>query len=95
MISSCSASPTGPAQEFKGKSVDLEVSLQRLIEANMETLFDVRFLATEYSTGAKHRGTHRLPRAGRNRLPSHLRVQKRVVNSVINRGPSCQPRPET
>ena len=34
----------------------LEVSLQRLIEANMETLFGVRFLATEYSTGAKHRG---------------------------------------
>ena len=46
----------GSAQELKGKSVALEVSLQRLIEANMETLFGVRFLATEYSTGAKHRG---------------------------------------
>ena len=42
----------GSAQELKGTSMLLEVSLQRLIEGNMEALFGMRSLATEYSTGA-------------------------------------------
>ncbi|UIJ59197.1 DUF5655 domain-containing protein [Amycolatopsis acidiphila] len=46
----------GKAEELAGSSVALERQLQRTIEANMETLFGVRFLATEYSTGPQHRG---------------------------------------
>jgi predicted transport protein len=46
----------GKAAELTGSSVALERQLQRTIESNMETLFGVRFLASEYSTGAKHRG---------------------------------------
>ncbi|WAL66712.1 hypothetical protein ORV05_02540 [Amycolatopsis cynarae] len=46
----------GKALELSGSSVALERQLQRTIEVNMETLFGVRFLASEYSTGAKHRG---------------------------------------
>jgi predicted transport protein len=46
----------GKAQELSGSSVALERQLQRTIESNMETLFGVQFLASEYSTGAKHRG---------------------------------------
>lgn len=69
-----------------GKSVALEVSLQRLIEANMETLFGVRFLATEYSTGAKHRG--RIDSLGLDETGSPVIFEyKRAVNeSVINQG---------
>ena len=76
----------GSAQELKGKSVALEVSLQRLIEANMETLFGVRFLATEYSTGAKHRG--RIDFLGLDETGSPVIFEyKRAVNeSVINQG---------
>ena len=76
----------GSAQELKGKSVALEVSLQRLIEANMETLFGVRFLATEYSTGAKHRG--RIDSLGLDETGSPVIFEyKRAVNeSVINQG---------
>jgi predicted transport protein len=76
----------GSAQELKGKSVALEVSLQRLIEANMETLFGVRFLATEYSTGAKHRG--RIDSLGLDETSSPVIFEyKRAVNeSVINQG---------
>jgi predicted transport protein len=76
----------GSAQELKGKSVALEVSLQRLIEANMETLFGVRFLATEYSTGAKHRG--RIDSLGIDETGSPVIFEyKRAVNeSVINQG---------
>jgi hypothetical protein len=33
-----------------------ERSLQKLIEANMDTLFGVRLLASEYSTGIRHGG---------------------------------------
>jgi hypothetical protein len=44
------------AEELSGRSVALERHLQRVIESNMETFFGVRFLASEYSTGAKHRG---------------------------------------
>lgn len=44
------------AEELKGSAMELERKLQRLIEANMETFFGVRFLASEYSTGRKHRG---------------------------------------
>ena len=65
----------GSAQELKGKSVALEVSLQRLIEANMEALFGVRFLATEYVTGANHRGRIDSLGLDENRFPGHLRIQ--------------------
>ena len=46
----------GKAEELRGRSVALERQLQRVIESNMETFFGVRFLASEYSTGPKHRG---------------------------------------
>lgn len=76
----------GSAQELKGTSVALEVKLQRLIEANMETLFGVRFLATEYVTGAKHRG--RIDSLGIDETGSPVIFEyKRSVNeSVINQG---------
>ena len=43
------------AEELKGSAMELEKKLQNLIEANMETFFGVKFLATEYSTGRKHK----------------------------------------
>jgi hypothetical protein len=46
----------GTATELPSASVALEKSLQTVIERNMETLFGVRFLASEYSTGVKHGG---------------------------------------
>jgi predicted transport protein len=76
----------GSAQELKGTSVALEVALQRLIEANMETLFGVRFLATEYVTGAKHKG--RIDSLGVDETGSPVIFEyKRSINeSVINQG---------
>ncbi|MFC8350407.1 transporter [Streptomyces sp. NPDC057280] len=41
----------GEATEVSGASVGVEVELQRLIEANMEAMLGIRFLATEYRTG--------------------------------------------
>lgn len=41
--------------EVPGEAVSAEVELQRLVEANMETMLGIRFLATEYRTG-RHGG---------------------------------------
>ncbi|WP_439663771.1 DUF5655 domain-containing protein [Lentzea sp. HUAS TT2] len=46
----------GRAEELSSGSVALERHLQRTIESNMEILFGVTFLDSEYSTGPKHRG---------------------------------------
>src|ERR671914_377224 len=46
----------GQATELMSSSVKLEKSLQEVVERNMETLFGVRFLASEYGTGARHGG---------------------------------------
>ena len=43
-------------EPLEGHSVALEKSLQERIERHLETLFGVRFLATEYSTGKTHGG---------------------------------------
>lgn len=45
----------GRATEIPGASVPVERELQSLIEANMETMLGIRFLASEYRTG-RHRG---------------------------------------
>ncbi|MFB7782244.1 transporter [Streptomyces vinaceus] len=45
----------GTATEMQGSAVALERQLQTLIEANMEAMLGIRFLASEYPTG-RHRG---------------------------------------
>ncbi|MEC4019793.1 hypothetical protein [Streptomyces sp. H27-D2] len=42
--------------EVIARSAVRERHLQELVEANMEALLGVRFLASEYGTGARHRG---------------------------------------
>jgi hypothetical protein len=46
----------GKATELQGDASDLEKPLQTLIEANLEPLLGIRFLASEYSTGKTHAG---------------------------------------
>ncbi|WP_433855422.1 DUF5655 domain-containing protein [Streptomyces kronopolitis] len=42
--------------ELPGSAVTLEVELQRRVEAGLEQMLGVRFLASEYPTGPWHRG---------------------------------------
>ncbi|BAJ26395.1 hypothetical protein KSE_05510 [Kitasatospora setae KM-6054] len=42
--------------EVRGSTVALEVELQRRVEAGMERMLGIRFLASEYPTGPWHRG---------------------------------------
>src|SRR5690349_965243 len=46
----------GRAIELLSSGVALEKHLQQLLERNMEVLFGVRFLSSEYSTGVRHGG---------------------------------------
>ncbi|MFD3418872.1 hypothetical protein [Streptomyces decoyicus] len=47
---------SGRDVELPGSTVALEVELQRRVEAGMEQMLGIRFLASEYPTGPWHRG---------------------------------------
>jgi len=77
----------GTAEELTGSSVCIERQLQRTIESNMEKLFGVRFLASEYSTGAKHRGRIDSSRHRRDGLSGDFEYKRSpVTKNVINQG---------
>lgn len=73
-------------KELPGTSVQLEKSLQRLIDAHLPSLFGVEFLETEYSTGKRHAG--RIDTLGIDENGSPIIVEyKRALNeNVINQG---------
>lgn len=76
----------GEAIELAGKSVAIEKTLQHLIESQMETFLGVRFLATEYSTGNKHRGRVDSLGLDENGCPVIIEYKRHSNENVINQG---------
>lgn len=76
----------GGATELNGGSLTLEKSLQRMVEKNMETFFGVRFLASEYSTGARHGGRIDSLGIDENNSPVIFEYKRDKGESVINQG---------
>jgi len=76
----------GEATELRGGSVALEKSLQNVIEHNMETFFGVRFLASEYSTGARHGGRIDSLGLDENSSPVIFEYKRSTNENVINQG---------
>lgn len=76
----------GKAAELRGNAFTIEVSLQRLIENNMDTLFGVRFLETEYSTGTRHRGRIDSLGIDENGSPVIFEYKRASNENVINQG---------
>lgn len=74
------------ASELAGKSAAIERTLQRLIESQMEAFLGVRFLATEYSTGAKHRGRIDSLGLDENGCPVIIEYKRHSNENVINQG---------
>lgn len=72
--------------ELDGKSVTIEKSLQDLIENNLEILLDVKFLATEYSTGIKHKGRIDTLGIDENNCPVIIEYKRSTNENVINQG---------
>ena len=76
----------GKAAELQGDASDLEKPLQTLIEANLETLLGIRFIATEYSTGKTHGGRIDSLGLDENNCPVILEYKRSVGENVINQG---------
>jgi len=76
----------GTAEELHGTSVALEKSLQTLIEENLEALLGVRFLASEHSTGRKHRGRIDTLGVDENGSPVIIEYKRSTNENVINQG---------
>jgi predicted transport protein len=76
----------GIATEVHSASVALEKSLQLIIERNMEALFGVRLLASEYSTGTKHGGRMDSLGLDENYSPVILEYKRATNENVINQG---------
>lgn len=77
---------SGRATELQGDASDLEKPLQHLIEANLEVLLGIRFLATEYSTGKTHGGRIDTLGLDENHCPVILEYKRSVGENVINQG---------
>lgn len=76
----------GKAVELQGDASDLEKPLQSLIEANLEVLLGIRFLATEYSTGKTHAGRIDSLGLDENNCPVILEYKRSMGENVINQG---------
>lgn len=76
----------GSTVELTGSCVRLEKSLQRLVEANLETLLGVRFLASEYTNGDRQAG--RIPTLGvdANNCPVIIEYERSTSGNLINQG---------
>lgn len=76
----------GAVEELKGTSVQLEKSLQTLIEQNLETFLGIRFLASEHNTGKVHGGRIDTLGIDENGCPVIIEYKKALNENVINQG---------
>ena len=76
----------GSVQELQGTSVQLEKSLQTLIERNLDKLLGVRFLASEVTTGKSHGGRIDTLGIDENGSPVIIEYKRALNENVINQG---------
>ena len=74
------------ASELQIKSMDLERTLQNIIEKNMEAFFGVTFLESEYSTGKVHGGRIDSLGIDENNCPVIFEYKRSINENVINQG---------
>jgi len=76
----------GRVSEIPGTAINLEKSLQVLIERNLETFLGVRFLASEFSTGVEHGGRMDTLGIDENGCPVIIEYKRSTNANVINQG---------
>ncbi|WP_399094175.1 DUF5655 domain-containing protein [Streptomyces sp. BBFR2] len=74
--------------ELRGSAVALEVELQRRIEAGMEEMLGIRFLASEYVTGPWHRGRIDTLGLDENNSPVVIEYKKGAESGVLSQAVS-------
>jgi len=72
--------------EVQSKSIELERSLQSVIESNLETMLGVRFLGSEYATGKTHGGRIDTLGIDENSCPVIIEYKRALNENVINQG---------
>lgn len=72
--------------ELTGQSMAVEKSLQKLIEANLDVLLGVRFLASEHTTGKNHGGRIDTLGIDENGFPVIIEYKRALNENVINQG---------
>ncbi|MFI7097190.1 DUF5655 domain-containing protein [Streptomyces lydicus] len=77
---------TGGVTEVVPRLAEAEADVQCLVEAHMETLLGVRFLASEYSTGPVHGGRIDSLGLDENGSPVVVEYKRGVDAGVINQG---------
>ncbi|APE24434.1 MULTISPECIES: DUF5655 domain-containing protein [Streptomyces] len=76
----------GNVSEFAPRLAEAEADVQRLVEANMEALLGVRFLASEYGTGPVHAGRIDSLGLDANGAPVVVEYKRGTDPGVINQG---------
>jgi predicted transport protein len=74
--------------ELLGSTVALEVDLQRRVEAGMEAMLGIRFLASEYPTGPWHRGRVDTLGLDENNVPVVVEFKKGSDSGVVTQAVS-------
>ncbi|KOV12400.1 hypothetical protein ADK60_31775 [Streptomyces sp. XY431] len=74
--------------ELRSSTVALEVQLQRRVEASMEAMLGIRFLASEYSTGPWHRGRVDSLGLDENGVPVVIEFKKGNDSGVVSQAVS-------
>ncbi|MEN6413424.1 MAG: DUF5655 domain-containing protein [Veillonellales bacterium] len=74
------------AHELTRKTMQLEKSLQTVMERNLDTLLGVHFLQSEYSTGKTHGGRIDTLGLDENGCPVIVEYKRAVNENVINQG---------
>lgn len=77
---------TDPPVELESRSAALEKALQNLIERHLDVFLGVRFLASEYPTGKKHRGRIDTLGVDENSSPVIIEYKRSTGENVINQG---------
>ncbi len=72
--------------EVMPRLAEIEADVQALVEAHMETLLGVRFLASEYSTGPAHGGRIDSLGLDENGSPVIIEYKRGTDAGVINQG---------
>ncbi|MDI5968391.1 DUF5655 domain-containing protein [Streptomyces sp. SL13] len=74
--------------ELRGSTVALEVELQRRVEAGLESMLGIRFLASEYPTGPWHRGRIDTLGLDENNTPVVIEYKKGSDSGVVSQAVS-------
>ena len=72
--------------ELQGTSTAVERSLQKLIESQMDSFLGVKLLASEYSTGIKHKGRIDSLGIDENNCPVIIEYKRSLNENVMNQG---------